>query len=96
MAGLEQPGMSPILHLAAAHNFNENIDVTPQYPASFDLDNIISVAATDWNDQLADFSNYGATSVDLAAPGVQIETTDLHNDYTYTHAGRLSAITPVR
>ena len=45
------------------------------YPAAYDLDNIISVAATDHNDQLAWFSNYGATSVDLAAPGEDIYST---------------------
>jgi len=42
------------------------------YPASFDTDNIIAVAATDNSDNLARFSNFGATSVDLAAPGVGI------------------------
>jgi len=45
------------------------------YPASFDLDNIISVAATDQNDNLATFSNYGATSVDVGAPGTNIYST---------------------
>ena len=44
-------------------------------PASFDLPNIIAVAAVDGNDLLADFSNYGRTTVDLAAPGVSIGTT---------------------
>jgi subtilisin family serine protease len=47
------------------------------YPASYNLDNIIAVAATDMNDQLASFSNYGATNVDLAAPGVSILSTYL-------------------
>ena len=42
---------------------------TPQYPAAYSLENIITVAATDYNDQLTEFSNYGKTSVDLAAPG---------------------------
>ncbi|MFA6547393.1 MAG: immunoglobulin-like domain-containing protein [Candidatus Magasanikbacteria bacterium] len=42
------------------------------YPSDFDLDNIISVAATDQNDVLTNFSNYGATSVDVSAPGVNI------------------------
>jgi serine protease len=45
------------------------------YPASYDLDNIISVAAGDQNGDLAYWSNYGATSVDLAAPGVDILST---------------------
>ena len=47
-------------------------DDAPFYPASYDLDNVISVAATDSNDRLAGFSNYGSTSVHLGAPGVDI------------------------
>lgn len=45
------------------------------YPASYDLSNIVSVAATDQNDNLASFSNYGVESVDVAAPGVNIYST---------------------
>jgi len=63
------------LFIAAAGNDHVNNDVFPHYPSSYDLPNIISVAATDHNDELADFSNYGATSVDLAAPGVDILST---------------------
>lgn len=50
-------------------------DVTPRYPAGYDLPNILPVAATDQHDVLAGFSNYGATSVDLAAPGVDVYST---------------------
>lgn len=50
-------------------------DVVGFYPASYGSTNLISVAATDRNDQLAGFSNYGRTSVDLAAPGVSILST---------------------
>ena len=60
------------LLVAAAGNESADNDSQPHYPASFDLDNVISVAATDSNDRLAAFSNYGAGSVDLAAPGVGI------------------------
>jgi subtilisin family serine protease len=52
-----------------------DIDVTPNYPASFNSPNIIAVTASDHNDNLASFSNYGAASVDLAAPGVNIYST---------------------
>jgi len=45
------------------------------YPASYDLSNIISVAATDQNDALTSFSNYSATSVDVGAPGTNIYST---------------------
>lgn len=68
-------GAAGQLFIAAAGNSSNNNDVNPSYPASYNLDNIISVAATDSNDQLASFSNYGATSVDLAAPGVAIYST---------------------
>lgn len=63
------------LFLAAAGNYGTNSDVTPYYPAGYELPNIVSVAATDNNDTLASFSNYGATSVDLAAPGVDVYST---------------------
>ncbi|HQT32157.1 MAG TPA: S8 family serine peptidase [Thiobacillus sp.] len=61
--------------VAAAGNDGINTDSSPSYPASYDLDNIISVAAMDNNDSLASFSNYGATTVDLGAPGVDIAST---------------------
>ena len=52
-----------------------NNDSNPQFPASYTSDAVISVAATNRNDSLAGFSNYGETSVDLAAPGVGIVST---------------------
>jgi len=64
-----------MLFVAAAGNSRSDNDVTPMYPASYDLDNIISVAATDHNDNLAGFSSYGAATVDLGAPGVRITST---------------------
>jgi len=65
-------GAANQLFVAAAGNASQNTDVTPSYPASYNTPYIISVAATDHNDNLASFSNFGATSVDLAAPGVNI------------------------
>jgi len=64
-----------VLFVAAAGNEAQNSDFAPFYPSAFTLDNIISVAASDSMDNLAYFSNYGATSVDLAAPGVGIYST---------------------
>ncbi len=63
------------LFVAAAGNDGRNNDSTPSYPASYNSANIISVAATDSKDSLASFSNYGSTSVDVAAPGVSILST---------------------
>ena len=59
-----------IMFVAAAGNYAMDNDAYPFYPASYDLDGVISVAATDHNDQMAGFSNWGLTSVDLGAPGV--------------------------
>ncbi len=66
------------IFVAAAGNDSSDNDLLPQYPASYDLPNVISVAASSDNDQLASFSNYGATSVDLAAAGVDILSTYLN------------------
>ncbi len=60
------------LFVAAAGNEKANNDTRPSYPACYNLDNIISVAATDNDDRLASFSNYGVKSVELGAPGVNI------------------------
>ncbi len=58
-----------VLVVVSAGNENKNNDVNPSYPASYDLPNIISVAATNELDELALYSNYGLQTVDVAAPG---------------------------
>ncbi len=63
------------LLVAAAGNKSTNNDTSAYYPSGLALANIISVGATDHADNLASFSNYGLTSVDLAAPGVDIYST---------------------
>ncbi len=60
---------------AAGNDSNNNDGGTHHYPSDYTLPGIISVAATDHSDGLASFSNYGATSVDLGAPGVSILST---------------------
>ena len=72
-----------IFSCAAGNSLNDNDGWLPAYPCSFELDNIISVAATDRNDDLAWFSNYGEISVDLGAPGVEIFSTTSDSDYSY-------------
>lgn len=62
-----------------------------QYPAGYSLDNILSVAATDHNDQLASFSNYGASWVDLAAPGVDVLSTTPNNEYDWSSGTSMAA-----
>jgi subtilisin family serine protease len=68
-------GSPQTLFVVAAGNGTEDTDAHPTYPCSFPATNLVCVAATDNQDRLADFSNYGAESVDLAAPGVGIVST---------------------
>lgn len=74
-----------IVCCAAGNNHSDN-DTSHNYPSDYTADNIISVAASDRNDALSTFSNYGATSVDLAAPGTAIRSTIPNNGYT-SHDG---------
>ena len=66
---------SPALCICAAGNTGRNDDQTPCYPGSYNSSNIISVAATDQNDALASWSDYGPKSVQVAAPGKNIYST---------------------
>ncbi|KAL8454916.1 hypothetical protein Emag_001282 [Eimeria magna] len=69
--------------VAAAGNYNGNNDndKQPVFPASYDLDNVVSVAAISRNGQLAPFSSYGKRQVDVAAPGANIMTTSAKKSY---------------
>ncbi len=85
---IQAAGNQNHLFMAAAGNGDAagrgiNNDLSPHYPSSYELDNIISVAATDNQDQIASFSNYGATSVDVGAPGVNIGSTAESAYYYY-------------
>jgi thermitase len=82
-ASLGGPDLAPVesealdlhpetLYVVAAGNDGVDNDVTPTYPCAAPQDNVICVGATDNRDRPAVFSNYGHTSVDLFAPGVQI------------------------
>lgn len=75
-------GDAGIIFCAAAGNESDNNNSILTYPASYRLPNMIVVAATDQNDNLASFSNFGSTSVDLAAPGVKTLSTAPGNDGT--------------
>ena len=74
------------IFIAAAGNggkdgAGDDNDATPHYPSSYVVPNVVAVAATDDTDRLASFSNFGATTVDLAAPGVGILSTLPGNRY---------------
>jgi thermitase len=74
-------GEAGILFVAAAGNDGSSNDKRPHYPSNYDLPNVISVAATDKNDQLASFSNFGVKTVHIAAPGKEILSTWLGDQY---------------
>lgn len=74
-------GEAGILFVAAAGNDGSSNDKRPHYPSNYDLPNVISVAAMDRNDQLASFSNFGAKTVHIAAPGKDILSTWLNEQY---------------
>lgn len=81
---IQQTTDAGILFVAAAGNeTNDNDGQLQAYPASYTNPFIISVAATDNRDQLADFSNWGLTSVDLGAPGVRTLTTAVDGGYDF-------------
>jgi subtilisin family serine protease len=71
-AAIQAAGNVGIIFCAAAGNNSADNDTTGFYPAGYRLANMVVIAATDQNDALATFSDYGATTVDLAAPGVNI------------------------
>ena len=85
-AALTRADVAGHLFVAAAGNggadrVGDDNDASAHYPSSYNMPNVVSVAATDSKDALASFSNYGAVSVDLAAPGVSIRSTLPGNTY---------------
>ena len=83
--------ISNALIVCAAGNDGMNNDIFPDYPASYTSSNIISVAATDMEDYITYFSNYGISSVDVAAPGINIYTTRPGNRYGFFTGTSMSA-----
>ena len=102
LEALGRAAHADILFVAAAGNggadkLGDNNDHLPVYPASYDTtvlagyDSVISVAATGQADELAQFSNFGDRSVDLAAPGVYILSTTPQNGYSYSSGTSMAA-----
>lgn len=77
--------------VAAAGNSASDNDEDPSYPASFDLANVISVAALDTNGAIASFSNVGKNSVHIGAPGVSILSTVPGDRYAYASGTSMAA-----
>jgi subtilisin family serine protease len=72
---INRANQNDMLFVAAAGNSASDNDAVPTYPASYAAPNVVAVAATDNQDALATFSNYGAASVHLGAPGVKVLST---------------------
>lgn len=87
---------SKMLFVVSAGNGNakgigEDTDQKPDYPSSFDLDNVISAANLMFDGNLAESSNYGAKSVDIAAPGTYIVSTIADSGYGFMTGTSMSA-----
>jgi thermitase len=90
---IKQAYEAGILFVAASGNSSVDTDRNPHYPSSYNVGNVISVAALDRNDQLTSFSNYGLKTVHIAAPGKDILSTWLENGFR--EASGTSMATPV-
>lgn len=80
-----------MLFVAAAGNNGSNNDSFPFYPANYNAPNVVAVAATNNQDGIASFSNFGATTVDLGAPGVNILSTTINNTYSFFSGTSMAA-----
>ncbi len=83
-----------MIFVAAAGNNASDNDSFPHYPSSYNSDNVVAVAATDRNDQLAGFSNWGRSTVELGAPGVDVWSCNNTSDSAYRYASGTSMATP--
>jgi thermitase len=79
------------LYVVAAGNGGSDDDAAPTYPCDAGLENVLCVGASDDDDQPWSLSNHGAASVDLYAPGVRIESTELGNVWGYDSGTSMAA-----
>lgn len=92
---LEALGNAGVLNVFAAGNSARNIDTgAPHYPGSYNLPTILTVASSTSTDAMSSFSNFGTTSVDLAAPGSSINSTTFSTDSSYGSKSGTSMATP--
>ncbi|WP_428262429.1 PKD domain-containing protein [Haliangium sp.] len=78
---IEAQNAAGMLFVAAAGNSASDNDASPHFPSSYEATNIIAVAASNSSDELASFSSFGATSVDVAAPGEAVVSTIPGGDF---------------
>ena len=86
-------GANDILFVTAAGNTGDNNDnpSVRRYPCGYDRPNEICVTASDQNDRLPTWANYGATTVDLAAPGNNVYSTLRSGTYGYVSGGSMAS-----
>lgn len=84
-------GTNNILIVTASGNTAQNNDTTPRYPCVYDRPNQLCAAATDFTDHIWSSANWGATTVQLAAPGVNIYSTLRNDAYGYISGGSMAA-----
>lgn len=87
-------GSAGVLQVFAAGNYGRDVDAAPFYPASYTSPSILSVAASDQDDNRAGFSDFGANSIDIAAPGVGILSTTNYSYNSYASLSGTSMATP--
>jgi hypothetical protein len=83
-----------VLVVAAAGNEGLDSDRSASYPANFAIDNVVAVAAVDRRGKLADYSNFGASTVHLAAPGVSVFSASALHDRSYESMDGTSMAAP--
>lgn len=86
LEAIQRAKAADILFVAAAGNHGANNDIEPNFPCGYDVDNIISVGASDWSNNKASFSCFGPTTVDIFAPGVGIVSTIPTDQHTSGYA----------
>lgn len=80
---INRASSNDMLFTAAAGNSNSNNDTTAFFPANYNAPNVLAVAATDNRDNKSSFSSFGATTVDLGAPGTQILSTVRNGGFAF-------------
>ena len=89
---IESANLGTVFVAAAGNDYGNDNDANPHYPSSYEVENVVAVAAIDSSGNLASFSNYGENSVDIAAPGVAIYST--YPGGTYKTLSGTSMATP--